>query len=148
MTVIFAAGFVVLVGGVYWLVDGGSATSAKPAASVGQPAAKPGAAPNPYQKYIEVSGVRFLEGDKKKPQVKFVVTNHSGADITGLGGSVTILGRTQKEAQAAGSFEFSTSIGPWESKDLTVPLVTQLEMIELPDWQFVSTNVQITSPAQ
>jgi hypothetical protein len=148
MTIIFAAAFVVLVGGVYWLVDGGNATSAKPAASVVQPATKPGAAPNPYQKYIEVSGVRFLEGDKKKPQVKFVVTNHSGADITGLGGSVTILGRTQKEAQAAGSFEFSTSIGPWESKDLTVPLVTQLEMIELPDWQFVSTNVQITSPAQ
>ena len=50
--------------------------------------------------------------------------------------------------QAAGSFEFTTSVGPWESKDLTVPLVTQLEMIELPDWQNVSTNVQITSPAQ
>ncbi len=149
MTIIFAAGFVVLVGGVYWLVDGGSATSAKPVASVVQPAAKPGAAPNPYQKYIEVSGVRFLEGDKnKKPQVKFVVTNHSGADITGLGGSVTIVGRSQKDSQAAGSFEFSTNIGPWESKDLTAPLVTQLEMIELPDWQFVSTNVQITSPTQ
>jgi hypothetical protein len=151
LTVVFAALFVGLVGGVYWLVDGGSATNAKPAAVVAVPAAKPGAAPNPYQKYIEVSGVRFLEGDKnkKKPQVKFVVTNHSGADITGLGGSVTILGHGAKsEVQAAGSCEFSTSIGPWESKDLTVPLVTQLQMIELPDWQNVSTSVQITSPAQ
>jgi len=150
MTIIFAAGFVVLVGGAYWLVGGShAATNNGPSASVAQPvAANPGAAANPYQKYIEVSGVRFLEGPKKAPQVKFVVTNHSGAEITGLGGNVTILGKTQKSEEAAGSFQFNTNIGAWESKDLTVPLVTKLEMIELPDWQFVATQVQITAPAQ
>jgi hypothetical protein len=149
LTIIFAAGFVVLVGGVYWLVGGGHATTnAKPSASVAQPSATPSGAPNPYQKYIEISGVRFLEGPKKAPQVKFVVINHSGAEIDGLGGTVNIVGRSDKAQQAAGSFQFSTNIGGWESKDLTVPLETKLEMIELPDWQYVSTDVQITSPAQ
>jgi hypothetical protein len=149
LTILFAAGFVVVVGGVYWLVGGSrSTTNAKPSASVAQPAATPGGAPNPYQKYIEISGVRFLEGPKKAPQVKFVVINHSGAEIDGLGGNVNIVGRTDKSQQAAGSFHFSTNIGAWESKDLTVPLETKLEMIELPDWQYVTTDVQITSPAQ
>jgi hypothetical protein len=29
---------------------------------------------------------------------------------------------------------------------MTVPLATKLQMIELPDWQNTSTDVQITGP--
>lgn len=149
LTLVFAAVFVGVVAGVYWLVDGGQSSSAKPAASVEIPAAQPGGPANPYQKYIEISGVRFLQNAKKKPEVKFVVTNHSGADISGLAGNVTVWGRTQKSGkEAAGSFQFSTNVAGWESKDLTAPLDTKLEMIELPDWQNVSTDVQVTAPAQ
>jgi hypothetical protein len=151
LTIVFALAIFGVVAGVYWLVGAlknSSANSpAKQLAAVESPAAKPGAKVSPFQKYIEVSGIRFVENAKKKPEVKFVVTNHSGADVTGLAGNVTIWARTQRsEEEAAGTFQFSTSLGPWESKDMTVPLTTKLEMIELPDWQNTTTDVQITAP--
>jgi hypothetical protein len=34
-----------------------------------------------------------------------------------------------------------------ESKELTAPLTTKLKIYELPDWQNVTTDVQITAPA-
>jgi hypothetical protein len=149
LTIVFALAIFGVVAGVYWLVGalkGGPNSPAKQLASVESPAAKPGAKTSPLQKYIEVSGVRFLD-EKKKPIVKFVITNHSGADLTGLTGNVTIWGRTQKsEEEAAGTFQFTTNLGPWETKDLTAPLTTKLAMIELPDWQNTTTDVQITGP--
>jgi len=150
MAVLFAVGFVGVVFGIYSLVSSKSHSSPPaPAAAVESPAAKPGAKPNPLQKYIEVSGVRFAE-EKAKPVVKFVITNHSGADITGLAGNVTIWGRTQKsEEDAQGTFTFSgANIGPYESKDLSAPLNTKLKIYELPDWQNVTTDIQVTAPVE
>lgn len=150
LTIIFALAIFGVVAGIYWLVGalkGGSSSPAKQLASVESPAAKPGAKVSPFQKYVEVSGIRFIENAKKKPEVRFVLTNHSAAEVTGLSGNVTIWARTQKsEEEAAGTFQFTTDLKPWESKDLTVPLTTKLEMIELPDWQNTTTDVQITAP--
>src|SRR5579883_265149 len=151
LTIVVALAFVGLVGGVYWLVGAmkGSpaGAAAKQLAAAESPAAKPGSSPSPYQKYIEISGIRFLENAKKKPEVRFVVTNHSGAAIDGLSGNVTIWARTRKsEEEAAGTFQFTTNIGAWETKDLSVPLSTKLQMIELPDWQNTTADVQITAP--
>jgi hypothetical protein len=121
--------------------------TSSPSSTVESPAAKPGAKTNPLQKYIEISGVRFGEDKKKKPTVTFVVVNHSGADVTGLAGNVTVFGRTQKsEEEAAGTFTFTTNLAPNSSKEMTAVLTTKLKIYELPDWQNVSTDVQITAP--
>ena len=110
-------------------------------------AAKPGAKTNPLQKYIEISGVRFVLDAKKKTLAKFVIVNHSEADISGLAGNVTIWGRTQKsEEDAQGTFSFSTNLAPFESKELSVPLNTKRKIYELADWQNITTDVQITAP--
>ncbi len=151
LTIVFALAFAGLVGGVYWVVGvtkrSNAGAAAKPRTAAEQFGVQPGATPSPYQKYIEISGIRFLENAKKKPEVHFVVTNHSGAAIDGLSGNVTIWARTQKsEEEAAGTFQFTTSIGGWESKDLSAPLTTKYEMIELPDWQNTTADVQITAP--
>jgi hypothetical protein len=116
---------------------------------VESPAAKPGAKTNPLQKYIEVSGLRFvLDAKKQTTMAKFVIVNHSEADISGLAGNVTIWGRTQKsEEDAQGTFSFSTNMAPYESKELTVPLNTKRKIYELADWQNITTDVQITAPA-
>jgi hypothetical protein len=153
LTILFACGIGALVGGIYWLMQTGSSraqtgTGPAPTAAVESPAAKPGAKTNPLQKYIEVSGVRFVLDAKKKTQARFVLINHSEADINGLAGNVTIWGRTQKsEEDAQGTFTFTTNLGPFESKELTVPLNTKLKIYELPDWQNVTADVQITAPA-
>ncbi len=147
MTVVFAFAFVGLGAGIYWLVGAAKSSGSKPSINVESPAAKPGAKVNPLQKYVEVSAVRFIENAKKQTEVRFVVTNHSPAELSGLGGNVTVWGRTRtSEEDAAGTFTFSTSLGPWESKELTAPLNSKLKIYELPDWQNVSTDIQITSP--
>jgi hypothetical protein len=149
MTILFAFAFLGVGSGIYWLVGYlRSNPPQSPSAMVESPAAKSGGKTSPLQKYIEVTGVRFIEGARKRPEVRFVVVNHSPADIGGLAGNVTIWGRTQKsEEDAAGTFTFTTNLGPWESKDLTAPLNSKLKIYELPDWQNVSTDIQITAPA-
>jgi len=148
LTLLFAFAFLGLGSGVYWLINSSHGASAKPTTTVESPAAKPGAKTSPYQKYIEISGVRFIEGPKKNSiEVRFIITNHSGADLPMIAGNVTIWGRTHtSEEDAAGTFSFKTDLKGFESKDLTVPLTTKKEYIELPDWQLLSTDVQITSP--
>jgi hypothetical protein len=151
LAVLVAAGLLAVVFGIYWLVgshgsSGSSASSAAPARDIPMPA--PGAKANPYQKFIEISGIRFAEDpkDKDKSIVKFVITNHADDEIAGLSGTVAIAGRGDKSGQALAGFSFTTSLGPEESKDLTTSLTTKLKAYELPDWQFAQPLLQITAP--
>jgi hypothetical protein len=158
MTVVFALAIMGVVFGMYWLLGAGRGVGSSaavagsgpaPAAAVENPAAKPGAKVNALQKFIEVAGVRFTSDPKHATLAKFVIVNHSEADIVGLAGNVTIWGRTQKsEEDAQGTFAFSTNLAPMESKEMTVPLNTKRKIYELADWQNVTTDVQITAPAQ
>jgi hypothetical protein len=148
LTIICTIGFVGLVAGIYWLV--GRSHSETPSTSVESPAAKPGAATNPWQKFIEVSGVRLVEDPKSKGKIlaKFLVTNHSSGDLQGLAGNVTIWAATRKsDEDAMGTFSFITNINAYESKEITTPLTTKLKVYELPDWQNTNNDLQITAPA-
>ena len=148
LTLLFAFAFLGVGAGVYFVVHyfrGGTQAASAPAETV---PAKNQAKPNPLQKYVEVSGIRFVETAKHETEARFVVVNHSGADITDLAGTVNIWGRTAKsEEEAAGTFSFKmASLRPYESKEAVAPLSTKLKVYELPDWQNVSAEVQITSP--
>ena len=150
LTVVFALAFVGLVFGTYWIVQvaRGTGQPSKPLASVESPAAKSGVKANPLQRYIEVAGLRFVQDAKKKTMAKFTVINHSEADFSGLAGNVTIWGRTQKsEEDAEGTFSFTTNLGPLESKEISVPVNSKLQIYEMPDWQNVTLDLQITAPA-
>jgi hypothetical protein len=151
MAVIFTVVFVAVVAGIYWLVGSShdSGSSAAPNAAANAAPANGGKA-SPMQKYIEVVGVRFVEDpkDKTKAMARFIVVNHSEADVSGLAGTVTVAARTDKSQVTAGSFTFSTNLGPFQSKEMTEPLNTALKIYELPDWQFVHADVQITAPQQ
>jgi len=152
LTILFAVGIGGIIFGIYSLLQtgktGSAGTGPAPAAAVESPAAKPGDKPNPLQKQIEISGVRFSQDAKKKTLVTFMITNHSAAEISGLAGNVTIWGRTQKsEEDAQGTFTFTTDLAPYQSKELSAPLNSKLKIYELPDWQNITTDIQITSPA-
>jgi hypothetical protein len=103
---------------------------------------------NPLQKYVEVVGLRMIT-ENKKPVAKFVVVNHSGAEIDDLAANVTLRASTSRsDEDPVGSFSFKIdAIGPNDSKDLTAPLKTKLQMYELPDWQKTTADIEITSPA-
>jgi len=150
MTILFAMAIAGVVFGILWAVSsnrGSAGNGPAPIASVENPAAKPGVKTNQLQKYIEVSGVRFVLDAKKKVTAKFVLINHSEADINGLAGNVSLFASTQKsEEDAQGTFSFTTNLGPFESKELVVPLTTKRKIYELADWQNITTDVQITGP--
>jgi hypothetical protein len=148
LAILFAFAFVGLGAGVYWAINyfrGGTQAASAPAATI---AVKTPAKPSPFQKYVEVSGIRFVENAQHETEARFVVVNHSDADLADLGGTVSIFGRTAKaEEEAAGTFTFKlASLRPNESKEAVSPLVTKLKPYELPDWQNLSAQVQITSP--
>ena len=69
MTILCALAIGGVVFGILWAVSsnrGSAGSGPAPIASVESPAAKPGAKTSPVQKYIEISGVRFVEDAKKK----------------------------------------------------------------------------------
>jgi hypothetical protein len=147
LTILFAFAFFGLGAGVYGLVHyfGGGSQAASAPADTSQ--AKGPVKESPFQKYVEVGGIRFVDGPKGQIEARFVVVNHSGADVVDLAGNVTIWGRAGKSEEAAGSFSFKLpSLGPYESKEATAPVISKLKAYELPDWQFITTDVRITSP--
>jgi hypothetical protein len=149
LSILFSLAFVGLGAGVYWAIQhfkGGSQVSAS-ATTMDTPG-KAGARPNPYQKYVEVTGVRLFQDPKKHVAVRFVVINHSEGEMADLAGNVEIRGRTAKEGEEpVGSFKFKIpSIGPNDSKEVTAPVDTKLKVYELPDWQNIDARVQLTAP--
>jgi hypothetical protein len=124
-----------------------STSAPPPSESAPAPAASKAKA-NTLQKYVEVVGMRLIEDTKKKPEVHFVVVNHSGAEIADLAANVNLWARTQKsDEEAVGTFSFKLpSLGAYESKEMSSALNTKLRVYELPDWQNLVAEIQITSP--
>jgi len=103
---------------------------------------------NPLQKYVEVVGIRLTQDAKRKPQAKFVAVNHGSSSLDDLTANVTLWASTSRsEEDSVGTFTFKiNSLAPNEAKEITTPLKTKLKVYELPDWQNLTAEVQITSP--
>ena len=117
-------------------------TSARTAESA---AAVPGAVgrnANPLAKFLEIVGIRWVEDAKQKTKMQFIVVNHSAADLPEL--------KMQISVKAGSKLLFEvpftvSSIGPYESKEFSTPIQTALKGYELPDWQFLKADFEITS---
>lgn len=107
------------------------------------------AAKHPLGKYLELSGYRLAEKGAGKLAVKFVVVNHSEADIGDLTLKIRLVTTAAKpEDPPITEFEAKVaSLGPQEIKDVSAMANTKLRIYELPDWQFIRAEVEITVPA-
>lgn len=95
---------------------------------------------HPLAKYIEISGVRIIEDRRGQAKIAYLIVNHSPADLPELQAQITL------NAGGKDMFTFPAtipSIGPYEAKDLTTTVKTQLKPYELPDWQVVKPAVRI-----
>jgi TRAP-type C4-dicarboxylate transport system substrate-binding protein len=123
--------------------------SSSPANKPAQPAPAATAAAkssNPVAKYIELVGFRVGEKSAGHLQVQFGVVNHSEADIGDLKLEVS-LRTTAAKAGDPPLVTFSAkvpSLGPSELKQVTADVPTTLRVYELPDWQFLKADFQIT----
>jgi hypothetical protein len=150
LSIILILAFLGLGASIYWGMQyfrGRSEAGSGPPLAMENPVK--GAKTNPIQRYIEVTGIRLVQNAKKKTEARFLLVNHSNAEITGLEGTVTIWGRTRKsDEEAEGTFRFKApSLGPYEAKEAVAPIDTRLKIYELPDWQNITAEVQITAPA-
>jgi hypothetical protein len=104
---------------------------------------------HPLAKYLELSGYRISETSPGKLNVKFAVVNHSEADIGDLTLKIKLVTTASKpEDPPLTEFEAKVpALGPQEIKDVSATAATKLRIYELPDWQFIRAEVEITAPA-
>jgi len=150
MFVAFALAFLGVFAAVYFFIQRNGRTNVAEKTGLENPAnPSQQKVSNPLQKYVEVSGLRLMTDNNKKPVVKFLVTNHSNAEIADLEANVTLWASTSRsEEDSIGSFSFkANNLAASGSREFTEPLKTKLKMYELPDWQNATAEIQITSPA-
>src|SRR5260370_35703335 len=101
---------------------------------------------SPWSKQLEVAGFRLTQNKAKKTEVRFLVVNHSAAEVQDLAGTVSLQARTSKNDDSPiGAFSFKVPIlGPYESKEMMGLVNTKLKVYELPAWQKLDKRVQIT----
>jgi hypothetical protein len=150
MVVGFALAFLAVFGAVWFFIHRNERTNVAEKTGLENPAnPSQQKVSNPMQKFVEVSGLRLMTDNSKKPIVKFVVINHSSTDIPNLEANVTLWASTSRsEEDSVGSFSFKVNDLPASgSRELSESLKTKLKMYELPDWQNATAEIQITAPA-
>jgi hypothetical protein len=130
----------------------GSPPETKPAKLVASPYG-PGPASatgkHPLAKFIELSGFRLAESTGGKLKVKFSAINHSDADLEEMQVHVRLITNVFKPGDAP-VCEFDAKIpglGPQEDRDVLTTSITKLHVYEIPDWQYLRADFDITSPA-
>ena len=104
---------------------------------------------HPLAKYIELAGFRLTEEKPGQLDVKFVAVNHSEAELPELGLNVKMRTTASKpEEPPFAQFQAKVpALRPLEIRDVDAKVATKLRIYELPDWQFLRAEFDITSPA-
>lgn len=103
---------------------------------------------DPIAKYVELVGFRITERSPGHLIVQFGVVNHSEADL----GDVRMTVHLSTTAAKPGDpplISFPADVphlGPSELKDVMVEVPTKMRVYELPDWQFLKANFEISEP--
>jgi hypothetical protein len=105
---------------------------------------------NSLAKYIELVGLRVTERSPGHLVVQFGVVNHSEADVGDVKMNVNLRTTAAKPGDPPLiTFPAQVSrLGPNELKDVSVEVPTKLRVYELPDWQFLKADFEITEPKQ
>jgi hypothetical protein len=104
---------------------------------------------NPLAKFIELAGFRLSEKGAGKLQIKFTAVNHSDADLEEMQVHVRLVTTAAKPGDEPVA-EFDAKIpglGPQEEHEIVATTTTKLRLYEMPDWQFLRAEFDITSPA-
>ncbi len=125
-----------------------SSPPSKTASTPFRPSPRVSPSSNPVAKYIELTGFRITEKGPGKLQVRFAVVNHSDADIGNVVMIVNLRATTSKPGDPPlASFNARVEgLGPEDLKEVSAEVPTKLRVYELPDWQFIQADFQITEP--
>lgn len=113
-------------------------------------AAEPAAKRHRLAKHLELVGLRLSESGVGKLKIRFLVVNHSEADLGDLTLKVRLVTTSSKPGEPPLA-EFQSKIpnlGPHETQDISATVATKLRVYELPDWQFLRPEFDVISPAE
>jgi hypothetical protein len=99
---------------------------------------------HPAAKSVEVAGIRIVTGPGKRPQLQFLVINHSANELMGLNIRVSV--QAAEAPDGAPLFTVSSSIaalGPNQSKEIRTELDPSIKPASIPDWQSLRTEVMV-----
>jgi hypothetical protein len=102
----------------------------------------------PASKLVEVTGLRVAAGPNRRPQLAFLVVNHSGNQLSGIGLQIAVRSASSSEGIAP-LFRVSTtipSLGPYQSREFRAELDPEVHATEIPDWQSLRADVHINTP--
>jgi hypothetical protein len=108
-----------------------------------QPVARPDNS-HSLARFLEVSGVRFVELNKKA-EIQYLVVNHSKAPLSSLTVYVTLRASNAKQGQAPlARFMFrSPNLAAYEAKEMANPIEHGIGTLDLPDWQDLRADVEV-----
>jgi hypothetical protein len=150
MTLMLAVG-----GGViYWAIPSQTLASVKSSASKAEPETPapdkavpetPATPTNSLSKQIEVTGFRFVTPANKKPEIHYLVVNHSALALNDVTIFVTLHSGNAKPGQPPLSrFSFrAPNVPPFESKEMSSTIEKVTQPMALPEWQDVKVDVAI-----
>lgn len=134
--------------GAYRLFGTGGAKSSEPAApALASLAAEEGA--HPFRRHLEITGLRLFEEGGKNVVLRYVVVNHSPADMAGVELRI-LLTTTAADENSPAIAEIIAKAGDIPahgSKEMESRVQTKLRAYELPDWQFLVARFSVTAPA-
>jgi hypothetical protein len=133
-----------------YLTANRDAKAASVAAASTQPAeaasvsALPIAREHPGARFVEVAGVRVVTAANKKPQLQYVVINHSAGELTGLNIHVAV--HSADSPTGAPLFTVSSvipALAANQSKEIRTDLDAAIKPASIPDWQSLRTEILI-----
>jgi len=122
----------------------------KAAAAESQPSDQSGsteiAAEEPASKLVEVTGLRIATGANQRPQLEFIVVNHSAIALSDVGLRIAVRSASSPSGVAP-LFRVSTTIaalGAYQSREFRAELGPEVHATDVPDWQSLRADVRIT----
>ena len=128
----------------YWVLPSSEARRAEvrkdDATTLQNVGAATGPRTHPLGKHLEISGVRVTDGKNGRFNVKFIVTNHSNAELPPLKVEALIQARNREFFRVPVTL---ASLGPYETRELETNVRSDLKPYELPDWQLIRPSLSI-----
>jgi hypothetical protein len=101
----------------------------------------------PASKLVEVTGLRIASGPNHRPQLAFIVVNHSGNQLSGVGLQIAVRSANSSNGVAP-LFRIATTIpalGPYQSREFRAELDPEIHATELPDWRSLRADVRVNT---
>lgn len=123
----------------------GSPEASPSEAAVPSPAPVQATGSNALSKNIEVTGFRIVMDPSRKPQVQYLVVNHSSARFPDATIYITLRAANAHVGQAPlCRFSFAApDLGPYEAKEMISAIEKTNRPVNLPEWQDLRAEVEI-----